>query len=227
MSDCVNLPGFRYITPANNVGYTSQPGAAACTTATYSVGLKKQQSCDRCPSGYEEKTGTLSTARTSSAICTAPAGWYVKSPGVVAPCPKGEYKSVQSLATSCTACGEGISTVNTASTAQTACVVLLPGYKATLDSPTSPTKITATTFCPQKSYCPGYSAWPTNGDAKDGTKPCPGNLWTKGLGAKAVSECREFFCCCWLSLVFVFSGGARARSPRTTNDLIPTLTRGR
>lgn len=55
--------------------------------------------------------------------CTAvvPAGYYLKAPGQVAPCPRGEWKSGVGPSGNCTKCAFGVTTKNEASTAESEC----------------------------------------------------------------------------------------------------------
>lgn len=76
-----------------------------------------------------------------------PAGYFLKSPGQVAPCPKGEYKAGTAAAAACTPCAGGVTTAGEASTSEAACVVVLPSFYPynIIDS-----IVKATKKCPQK-----------------------------------------------------------------------------
>jgi hypothetical protein len=75
-----------------------------------------------------------------------PAGFYVKTPGQVAPCPRGEWKAGIGPAASCTKCMQGVTTPGEGSTSSSACVMVAAGYcaSAMVDG-----VVTGTTACPQ------------------------------------------------------------------------------
>jgi hypothetical protein len=57
-------------------------------------------------------------------VCTCavvPPGYYLKSPGVAAPCPQGEWKSGTDSTGSCTKCPVGVTTPDVASTSNASC----------------------------------------------------------------------------------------------------------
>lgn len=45
-----------------------------------------------------------------AAAAVVPAGFYLKAPGQVAPCPRGEYKPDQGINANCTKCADGVMT---------------------------------------------------------------------------------------------------------------------
>jgi len=123
-----------------------------------------------------------------------PEGFYLKNPGQVALCPKGEYKSGFAEAASCTKCALGVTTPDVASISPANCSILLRSYYAeTMDG----TTIASTKKCPQKFVCPGGEASaafdPADPDAVSGTTvlPCPDGTFTENLGAYSSSECSE------------------------------------
>lgn len=65
--------------------------------------------------------------------CTAavvPAGYYLKTVGQVAPCPKGEWKAGIGPAGNCTKCAAGVTTAKEASTSSSECTLVAPGWYA-------------------------------------------------------------------------------------------------
>lgn len=108
----VNLPGF-YYTLDNNV-----PGAVQCPVNTYGPGLKKQRACVPCPTGF---TTNLKIQQTLPTACIVPAGYYLKAPGQVAPCPQGEYKEGLGTAANCTKCAFGVTTPTEAAVHRNSC----------------------------------------------------------------------------------------------------------
>lgn len=124
-----------------------------------------------------------------------PAGFYLKGPGQVAPCPKGEWKAGTGAGASCTKCAVGVSTKSEASTAETDCVVLLPTYyPKTLSGAT----INETAKCPQKFYCPGgdgptdtFTPSAPNANANNLVSACADGTWTEATGASAASQCSK------------------------------------
>lgn len=79
-----------------------------------------------------------------------PAGYYLKTVGQVAPCPKGEWKSGTGTAGNCTKCAFGVTTANEASTSVSECTILQKGYYA---ASMSGGVVTSTKACPQNFYC--------------------------------------------------------------------------
>lgn len=190
-TSCTNLPGYRFVS-----GTT--PSAVLCTGNTYSVGLRKQPSCTPCSSGFVIATsgGSGADARDSPSDCVAPAGYFLKGPGQVAPCPVGEFKATQGNDASCTACGAGITTAASASTSATACSRLVPGVYALTFS----TRIDSTKICPQNYFCPGGAATAAAATVADnaaaGLRSCSAQhgttgtaLWTRTKGATSATEC--------------------------------------
>ena len=122
-----------------------------------------------------------------------PEGYYLKGPGQVAPCPKGEYKVGFEALPSCTKCAAGVTTPGEASISAAACNLLLPTfYAATIDGSGI---ITATKKCPQKYYCEGgapTAAFDPASPATDATiKLCAAGTWTQELGASSADQCSE------------------------------------
>lgn len=183
---CVNKPGFKFIVAASG-----KPSAVACPVDTYGPGLKKQLVCVPCPSGFT--TLALNTQTTIN-NCKVPAGYYLKGPGEVAPCPMGEYQAGNDPVAQCTKCAAGVTTAAENSTSRAECKVLLPTFFAkTIDG--GDNAITETQKCPQKFYCTGgvaTAAWDTAAPAViTGTQvnPCPNGLWTETFGASAPEQC--------------------------------------
>lgn len=127
-----------------------------------------------------------------------PEGYYLKGPGQVAPCPKGEYKSGFAEAAACTKCAAGATTEAVASTYKDNCTILLRSYYAdSMDG----AAINSTRKCPQSFVCPGGKA----SAAFDPTKPtatsdtavlqCPNGTYTENIGASSSSACSELHCC--------------------------------
>lgn len=184
---CVNDKGYYYsINPT-----TSDPSATICPVDSYGPGLRKQRACVPCAPGYITNGATGSTVATA---CVVPAGYFLKAPGQVAPCPMGEYKETTGATTSCTKCPAGVTTNVTGATNHTACDQLVAGYYAsTIDADG---KISAAVRCPQKFYCPGGAPGTTTFNTSDvasadGTTiiACDNGAWTFGLGSTAVSQC--------------------------------------
>lgn len=186
---CVNLPGTFYTID----GTSGEVGASVCPVNTYGPGFRKQRACVPCPTNY--KTNGL-TGRTSPMQCVVPPGYYLKMPGVVAPCPMGEWKDGTGPAGNCTKCPFGVTTPTEGSTSAAACAVLLPGYyAAAMDGSGT---VTAAAACPQKYYCPGAV---TPGQAFDPSNPsglspsepsikqCPDGTWTQERAAIAPEQC--------------------------------------
>ena len=91
------MPGHYYTISSDGLTV----GAVECPENTYSPGLKKQRACVPCPTGF---TTNGTTGATSPLQCLVPAGYYLKAPGQVAPCPQGEYKEGLGTAANCTKC---------------------------------------------------------------------------------------------------------------------------
>lgn len=72
-----------------------------------------------------------------------PPGYYLKSPGQVAPCPQGEWKADIGASANCTKCAAGVTTPQVASTSEAeckcecdrACCAALPGRVACTPAP--------------------------------------------------------------------------------------------
>ena len=122
-----------------------------------------------------------------------PEGYYLKGPGQVAPCPKGEYKSGFEALPSCTKCVAGVTTTGEASTSSAACTQLLPTfYAATMDGAI----ITQTYKCPQKYYCEGgqpTGVFTPGSPNPDGVtiKLCNDGTWTQEIGSSSADQCSE------------------------------------
>ena len=183
----VNNQGYSYDVAAN--GFPTQ---AQCPANTYGPGLRKQRACVPCPPGYI----TLGAKSKKASACIVPAGYYLKGPGQVAPCPKGEYKKDTGAAASCSKCAAGVTTLKEASTDETACNILLPTFYA---FELTAGIVKSTKKCPQKYYCPGgtpaaafdpTSSTPSDGDAATIIK-CSSGLWTENIGASSANQCSE------------------------------------
>lgn len=172
---CVNTAGNFFVEG-------SPPSQTTCPKDTYSPGLRKQRACVPCPPGY---TTNDATGKTASSDCLVPKGYFVRAPGQIAPCPRGEYKDTLTAVATCTPCGTGVTTVSEGSTANTDCKVLLPKYWAPSYSGTGSGPITGAQFCKQDFFCPGGTI---SAETK-GATPCDKGLWTQGIGAQSASEC--------------------------------------
>lgn len=148
-----------------------------------------------------------------------PEGYYLKGPGQVAPCPKGEYKSGFAPAPSCDKCANGVSTVSEASISVKNCTEVLPTfYPADITNGV----VTLTQKCPQKFYCPGGSPkqafTPTDLNTITDTTvvQCDKGTWTENIGASSADQCsklplsvRNVTChtCCvpvwWLHILYI------------------------
>lgn len=189
LRSCVNMAGFSYSLDAQ-----ANPSAQLCPANTWSAGLRKQRACVPCPPGLI----TSGPGASAPTACVVPPGAYLKSPGVTALCPRGEYKSGMGDAGSCQRCGFGVTTAQEGSTSEDECTVLLPGVFAA--SIAASGVVTATGFCPQGFVCPGGK--PTQ--AYDPSSPssalsvpetttvqaCPDGLWTKDVGSTSVNDCQ-------------------------------------
>ena len=131
-----------------------------------------------------------------------PPGYYLKGPGQVAPCPKGEYKSGYDAVAACSKCAEGVTTLAEASTNQAACVSVLPTYypasiQTLVVDGANVDYVASTKKCPQKFYCAGGQPTakfdPATPAVLAGTTVavCPHQTWTEGTGASAESQCSE------------------------------------
>jgi hypothetical protein len=76
-----------------------------------------------------------------------PPGYYLKGPGQVAPCPKGEFKSGYGAVASCSKCATGVSTKDEASIDVANCTEVLPTY---FPAAMTGSTVTATQKCIQK-----------------------------------------------------------------------------
>jgi hypothetical protein len=124
-----------------------------------------------------------------------PEGFYLKTPGQVAVCPLGEYKSGFSAATSCTKCAAGVTTSSVGSQSEAACSVVLPGsYPASMENGI----IKSTARCPQRFYCPGgpatapFDPRTPSATATTTVVQCPSDLWTVDVGASRAEQCSKF-----------------------------------
>lgn len=94
------------------------PVAQACTGNTYAIAKSKQSACTPCPAGMQvNETDT----RDKPSSCKVPPGYFMKSPGQIAPCDQGSYQPLalsadQAGAGACTPCPEGVTTKDHAST---------------------------------------------------------------------------------------------------------------
>lgn len=178
-AQCVNMAGY-YIT---GTGETE-----ACSGDSYSTGLKRQVACTPCPPGMV----VTGDDRTSAAACVVPAGYYLKTPGQVAPCPRGEYRTADDpTITSCDKCNvDGVTTADVGSALAADCNVLEAGWYAT---GLTGSQVTGAALCPQKFYCPGGAATTQADGTADaptaGLNLCPNSKWTQGLGASSPNAC--------------------------------------
>ena len=125
-----------------------------------------------------------------------PAGYYLKAPGQIAPCPKGEYKSGVGTNGNCTKCAFGVTTTAEASISVDNCTIVVAGYYALRMSSGI---VTATVACPQGYYCPGGDAVSafdpsisTVPNPSDPTiKKCPDGMWTVDLASISLNQCSE------------------------------------
>ena len=122
-----------------------------------------------------------------------PAGYYLKAPGQVAPCPKGEYKAAFGPNGNCTKCAFGVTTAREGSTSVDNCTILMPGYNA---GAMNGAIVTRTVICPQGWYCPGGSpstAFSPAAPVADVLTifKCQGDAWTVDVGAQSADQCRE------------------------------------
>jgi len=181
----VNVPGYFYSADASG-----NPSSTICPVDTYGPGLRKQRACVPCPPGYTTRGQTGST---STRACVVPEGYYLKGPGQVAPCPKGEYKAGFEALPSCTKCAAGVSTKTEASTSEAACTEVLPTfYPETITD----NIVKSTQKCPQKYYCPGGSPKaifdPVNAPtvtADTTVQQCADGTWTENIGASSADQC--------------------------------------
>jgi hypothetical protein len=79
-----------------------------------------------------------------------PPGSYLKSPGQVAPCPKGEYKEGTGPSGNCTKCAFGVTTTAEGSISVDNCTIVVAGYYAA--AVTANGIVTRTSACPQLYY---------------------------------------------------------------------------
>ncbi len=149
MWDCVNAGGYALSITATG------PQANKCLLNTYAIAKSKQAACTPCPSGMI--IPDAGDKRDKPTSCLVPAGYFLKSPGQIAPCDQGSYQPKylgQAAATVgvCTACAEGVTTADKGSNVTTECKWLKPGYfaKTITDG-----VITEAVLCPQGWYCPG------------------------------------------------------------------------
>jgi hypothetical protein len=81
-----------------------------------------------------------------SCPAVVPAGYYLKGPGQIAPCPKGEWKSGTGTNGNCTKCAFGVTTSAEASISIDNCTIVVQGYYA---AAVSNGIVTSTLACPQ------------------------------------------------------------------------------
>ncbi|WIA10380.1 hypothetical protein OEZ85_010572 [Tetradesmus obliquus] len=146
--DCVNAGGYFLTNEATG------PKGYACSGNTYAIAKSKQAACTPCPSGMVVNEA----GRSSPSACKVPAGYFMKSPGQIAPCDQGSYQDKyltvdQASVGSCKACPEGVTTKDKGSTLKADCKKLKPGYVA--DTIVTDEGITEAVLCPQGWYCPG------------------------------------------------------------------------
>lgn len=186
---CVNKPGYSYTWNAT----AQAPSAVECAADTYSAGLRKQPSCTPCGPGLTTSGSTTNDAATD---CQLKPGYYLRSPGVAALCPKGEFNGGSNLVSSCTKCpdsgaeGDGVTTVAEGSTSASDCIVLLESYEAVTQTSGV---ITETKKCQQDFYCPGGTLVVldalTNAVPDTGRVACFEGTRTKSFGAITRDQC--------------------------------------
>jgi hypothetical protein len=124
-----------------------------------------------------------------------PPGFYMKAPGVIAPCPMGEWKDGTGPAGNCTKCVFGVTTASEASASAASCAVLLPGYYAAAIAATG--EIRSAGICPQNYWCGGGSAAavfdPLN-PVSESIRACPFGTWTQERGAVSSEQCCKYRC---------------------------------
>jgi len=185
----VNLPGYFYT--IDTLGTTV--GQTICPVNTYSAGLKKQRACVPCPTGY---TTNGAIGASTPTACVVPAGYYLKAPGQIAPCPKGEWKSGIGSNGNCTKCAFGVTTAAEGSTTIDACTIVVAGYyPLTVQNGI----VTGTVACPQGYYCPGGNATAAFNPAVSLTPAagstvfrCPDGLWTVDLASISLEQCCKY-----------------------------------
>jgi hypothetical protein len=89
----------------------------------------------------------IAAASAAPANTVVPAGFYLKSPGVAAPCPKGEYKVGLASDGACVKCAPGVSTAAIAATGPRECKLVTPGYYPSAFNGDG--SVNTTTICPQ------------------------------------------------------------------------------
>lgn len=190
IKSCVNVAGTFY-----SVDASGNPSATTCPVNTYGPGQRKQRACVPCPPGY---TTNGATGQSRATACVVPEGFYLKGPGQVAPCPKGEYKVGFTTVASCSKCAAGVTTASQASTSPDNCTVVLPSYYPA--SITAAGAVNLTQLCPQSFFCAGGAPTaafnPAAPSVLAGTTvaACADGTWTQGVGATQASQCSEFCC---------------------------------
>ena len=126
-----------------------------------------------------------------------PPGFYMKAPGMIAPCPVGEWKDGTGPAGNCTKCAFGVTTAFEASKTAAECSLLLPGWYAAARQASG--EVTATAACPQNFYCPGGAPTsvftpsdPNAFPAEATIQRCPSGTWTQERGAVTVEQCCKY-----------------------------------
>lgn len=171
VQDCVNDAGYSYV---------SSSSAAQCAAGTYSSGKQYQTACSPCSGGFT----TPSAGAQSASSCELKPGYYLKSPGMAAACPKGYYYAGGALASSCTACAAGVTTAGPGSGSANDCNLLEPGFQA---SGKDGVRITATAACDWDSYCPGTTT--SNTSLAHGKVACGTGLRTRQTGSVSPTQC--------------------------------------
>jgi hypothetical protein len=134
----------------------------------------------------------------SICVCAViPPGFYMKGPGMIAPCPVGEWKDGTGPAGNCTKCAFGVTTAFEASKTAAECSLLLPGWYAAARQASG--EVTATAACPQNFYCPGGApssvftpSDPNAFPAEATIQRCPSGTWTQERGAVTVEQCCKY-----------------------------------
>ena len=121
-------PGYGYaksVTLDDDGNFTVNVSASPCPQNFFNPGSNVLP-CRRCPGGLLTSPGNV--AATSVRACKAGPGYYFDKL-TAKPCPRGTYKDVLSMATSCSRCPVGLTTAVSASTSIMNCTQALPGYK--------------------------------------------------------------------------------------------------
>ncbi|EDV25654.1 uncharacterized protein TRIADDRAFT_55968 [Trichoplax adhaerens] len=191
--ESVSQPPGKHCLP----GHKCPKGSAnqtPCPSGSYQA-FAGQGNCTVCPDGYycdatvavlEKQSGpsSLTHGVVTPAIC--PVGYYcpegTKSSYENA-CPAGTYSNKTSIKTKheCLSCTPGYYCAGTANTEPDG--KCYAGYYCAMNATSpSPTEGLTGDICPQGSYCPLGSSWPT---------PCPSGTYGASLGLTQVTQCTD------------------------------------